>query len=98
MPSGIKYDDLLVCDDCAQILANGDLGGTDCEHGNAETHMAVMFTHWGEMTQAMVLACDEEGRGSCRDFSIVPCDGCGSALAGARHPAAVLELSVTERR
>lgn len=95
MPSGIKYDDLLVCDDCAMILANEEFDG-DCEHGNSITHHAVMFKRWGEMTQTMVLACDEQGRGSCVDFSRRDCDGCGSALAGARHPAAVLELSVTE--
>lgn len=86
----ITHDDLAVCDDCAQILANGEFDG-ECEHGDATAHADAMTEIWGEGAAGilrMVLACGEDEE-ECDSFSRRGCDGCGSSLAGGRHAAVV---------
>lgn len=75
----ITHDDLSVCDDCAQILANGEINdGTD--RGEEVAHAIAILWPVG----TLVLACGED---CCDSFSWGQCDGCGTILGGGRHPA-----------
>lgn len=74
-------DELEVCEDCAQSIANGE--GTD-ELSRRQVAL------WGADAWGLVLACGDEDEDTCPTFSTRPCDGCGSTLAGSRHLAAVL--------
>lgn len=83
----VTHDGLEVCTDCAQLIANGDLGGQECEHGGADDHAAAMVAVWGEGPAGvlgLVLELSEETEAH---FSSRRCDGCGSTLAGDRLPA-----------
>lgn len=81
----ITHDNLMVCQDCTLIIANGDMGGVECEHGNDKMHALAMVAQWDDLTNGLVLDHDEV------DFSTRPCDGCGSRLAGYRHSAVVIQ-------
>lgn len=70
-------EDLSVCDDCAMLIANGELPEDQpefkLEDGWDGYHLA--------------LNCPEDG---CEEFSWHHCDGCGSKLGGNRHPAVAM--------
>lgn len=76
-------DDLKVCEDCAGLIANDE---ATPEH---RAHVEAMdLGSEGEGT--WVLTCSGDDEESCDTFSTVPCDSCGSGLAGSRHTAAIL--------
>lgn len=80
----IIADELKVCVDCAQIIANGEIDdGTD--RGQIVADLQVQI--WGADAFGLVLSgdLDEEPH-----FSWSSCDGCGSTLGGDRFDAAVL--------
>jgi hypothetical protein len=82
----VTHDDLSVCDDCAMMLANGELGMGDESADRA--HAERIAAEWAGVPGTLVLACgDDDG---CDGFHTAPCDGCGSTLAGSRHAAAVI--------
>ena len=68
--------DIVICIDCLFYLANG-------VEDNATLQAAKnMANLWGNAY--LTINCPEECDGH---FSSHPCDGCGSHLAGDRHPA-----------
>jgi hypothetical protein len=82
-----KYDtateitfEITVCIDCTHVIANGELPA-DSEWTDEE-HTAAMLREWEDAD--ITLACDEDCEGF---FSSHDCEGCGSTLAGDRHPA-----------
>lgn len=80
----VVADDLRVCSDCAQVIANGEISdGTDRGDRTAAAQVAV----WGADAIGLVLAGTDDGPDP---FSTAPCDGCGSTLAGERWDAAVI--------
>ncbi len=72
--------DALLCTCCALWLANRDHSG--CED-DACTPMALLAD------ADVVLTCTDDCEAS---FSTSPCDGCGSHLAGDRHPAVIFTV------
>lgn len=81
--NAVDHFDLDVCDDCAQVIANGEINdGTDRGKDVADAQVRV----WGLDAVHLVLAC---GENCSESFSWAPCDGCGSTLGGNRHPASV---------
>lgn len=77
MATIVFADNLVVCTDCAILIANAE--GT-------EALAAAQVEQWGEHATGLVLA----GCEPCDDFSTRHCDGCGNTDAGERHAAAVL--------
>lgn len=76
-------DELLVCGDCAQVIANGEIDdGTD----RGDEIAALQVEVWGADAWGLVLGDTDD----MVDFSTRRCDGCGTYLAGERFPAAVL--------
>lgn len=76
----IIADGLLVCTDCAHLIANDE--ATDAHRAKvAELDDPTSPGNW-------VLAGTTEDDDT--DFSTAPCDSCGSGLAGWRTPAAIL--------
>ena len=85
----IDADNLEFCTDCVQIIANGEVTGSD---GNDITNRinAAQVEIWGQGIDGalgLVLTCPDDCEGW---FSWSPCDGCGSTLGGDRHPGAHL--------
>lgn len=86
----VDHFDLEVCDDCAQVIANGEINdGTDRDKEVADAQVRV----WGSDAVHLVLACGED---CSESFSWAPCDGCGSTLGGNRHPASVRVAQAAE--
>lgn len=81
----ITHAGLLMCSDCTAIIANGELGQGDADADHQ--HALKMAARWGEHTLNLVLAGDDT---DVIDFSTRRCAGCGSDLAGTRHPAVCL--------
>jgi hypothetical protein len=71
----ITHDEIEVCTDCAQLVANDEA---------TPEHRAAVARQWP--TGHLVLSGGEE-EDAC--FSSRPCDGCGSQLGGDRMPAVV---------
>jgi hypothetical protein len=67
--------DTEVCQDCAMLIANGEL-----PEDNPDFKLSPRWDGY-----QVVLNCDEDG---CEGFSWSPCDGCDSRLGGDRHKAA----------
>ena len=94
----VTHDDLAVCDDCAHLIANGELG--DGDETRAALHVDRMAAVWDDQPRGvlgLVLACQSDpetgecpGDDRCADFATGTCDGCGTGLAGARHTAAYI--------
>lgn len=82
--------DLLICHDCACVIANGE-----CVAMTADGYADIagdLIARWeanGWAPISLVLACEPD-EVSCPDYSTQPCDACGSHLAGWRHLAASL--------
>jgi len=89
--------DLEVCDDCAQLIANGGCEGCEScvltpyftEHGepdpeaDCQTVNDRFMAKWGDQWAGVVL-----GEGSRESWgSVDSCDGCGSDVPGTRHAA-----------
>ena len=72
---------LLVCLDCAFLLANGEMGGEATEEETA-THVAMMDSNWPAPWEL----CSGDSEND-HDFSWSSCDACGSNLGGSRHEA-----------
>jgi hypothetical protein len=72
-----------VCQDCAMMLANGELGQGDDTADRIHAERIAKRWSVGEL----VLDCGEDCEGW---FSWTECDGCGSTLGGDRHPAAYI--------
>ena len=83
MAVSVAYDDLRVCGECAQILANGEI--RDGREDDGASVAAAQVEQWGELARGLVLTGDEP-----TPFSKAQCDGCGTTLAGERWDAAVL--------
>lgn len=82
------YDGLKVCIDCTMFIANGEV--FDGTGDITAEHAAIMEREWANadaLLRDLVLACPENCEG---EFSWHACDGCGSTLAGDRHPAVAL--------
>lgn len=80
MSKFIEYE-LVVCEVCAHILANGELNdGTD----RAERAAAGMAEIWGKDARHLSVAGDED------PFSTARCGGCGQTDHGPRFPAVCL--------
>ena len=77
----IHQEDLEVCVDCTQLIANGE------DHTEEQDLEKKIEKQWGELAGHLVMSCDEGCEG---EFSWRPCDGCGSTLGGDRHKATVL--------
>ena len=87
----ITTTDLLICHDCACVIANGECVAMTAD-GYADI-AADLIARWqanGWTPSALVLACEAD-EVSCPDYATQACDACGSDLAGWRHVAAVLE-------
>jgi len=80
----ILIDELWVCSDCAQIIANGPGGMDLSEEEENRIVEALGDRYW-------VLDYDSETGAGIDDFSRRQCDGCGSHLGGSRHRAVVFE-------
>ena len=81
----VAVDGLNVCDDCASLVANGEVTGQEAARDITDAHAAKMVAKWGDQLRHMVLAGDSES-----SESEYECDGCGSTAWGSRHPAAIL--------
>jgi hypothetical protein len=80
-------DDLKVCVDCVQVIANGEINdGTDRGDEVAAAQVAI----WGDDAIGLVLTGSIDDPGGELGFYWSSCDGCGSTLGGDRHAAAVL--------
>ena len=77
---------LMVCDDCVQILANA---ATSEDTGSETTDIAAeaLAQNWPGVS-VVLSSTDEEDR---VDFGTSPCEGCGSRDAGGRSPAVVFD-------
>ena len=75
----VTHDDLLVCTDCVQLIANAE-GTTDLAERVAR--------RWPDAHLVLAGDLDTEA-----EFSHRTCDGCGDTLAGDRFPAAGLETN-----
>lgn len=87
----ITTADLLICHDCACVIANGECVILTAD-GNADI-APDLIARWednGWVPSSLVLACEPDGS-TCPDYSSQPCDACGSDIAGWRHVAASLE-------
>jgi len=83
--TAILYDNLMVCDECALVIANGEIDdGTDRGQQIADAQVE----QWGELAIGLTLACGDD-EDECDYFSWRRCDGCGSTLGGGRHKAVV---------
>ncbi len=80
----LDVTDIEVCTDCVLLIANGEFDG-ECEHGDSLDHVLAMVEYQPIGFGDLVL-----GDGDEIDFSTSRCEGCGSTLAGSRHPAAIL--------
>lgn len=80
--ASISIDSLAVCEDCAQIIANGEISAYE---DNGAAVAAAQVAQWGEHAAHLVLG-DLEGSW----FSWESCEGCGSTLGGERHSACIL--------
>lgn len=67
------------CDDCVQIIANGEITAYD---DNGEAHAARMLMHYGEHVNKLVNGNETYG------FCGTPCEVCGDPLAGDREEVA----------
>lgn len=76
--------EFLVCDDCAQIIANA---ATSMETGSETTDIAAesLAKNWPEAN----IVLDFSNEDDHTDFSDTPCGGCDTTLAGGRTPAVV---------
>ena len=76
----------LVCDDCAQIIANA---ATSEETGSESTDIAAeaLAKNWPGVTLTLTSHDDEDRV----DFAISPCGGCDTTLAGGRTPAVAFD-------
>ena len=85
----IDADNLEFCTECVLLIANGEVSDSDGNDigpsvANAQTEI------WGygiNGALGLVLDCPEDCEGW---FSNSQCDGCGTYLAGDRHPGAHL--------
>lgn len=75
--------ELVVCDDCVQIIANA---ATSEETGSETTDIAAAALAENWPGANLVVSDDEDSRS---DFSSTRCGGCGSTLAGGRTGAVV---------
>lgn len=83
----VDADNLEFCTDCVMLLANGEVIGSD-GHDISDDINAAQVLIWGSGINGalgLVLDCPENCDG---EFSTSMCDGCGSYVAGDRHPGA----------
>jgi len=72
---------LEVCDDCAMLIANGEL-----PEDNPEFRLSGDWDGYH-----LALDCPED----CESFTMSSCDGCESPLGGNRHPAVAFKVATT---
>jgi len=82
-----------VCIDCIMAIANNDFTGLDYHYSEDEAS-----TRMDEIKQGMAelganIVCMDEGTD---EFCVMPCDCCGSKLAGERHYVADITDSLGE--
>lgn len=69
------YAEIMLCPDCAIVIANGDASGIE----DADTHLAAMDAH---LTGYAFVACSGETCDeTCGGFRTETCGGCGSYTA-----------------
>ena len=82
----VTHDDLLVCVDCAMMIANGEMAGDHTE-AEAAAHAEAMAAQWQGVPGTLALDGLTDGDEA---YGTAPCDGCGSHLHGARFSAVVI--------
>lgn len=84
--------DLMVCTDCAMLIANGTVGNEDPEQDAAHAERMLAYLGPDNVRPGTLVS----GSGPDEEFSRFPCEGCGNTDAGHRMPAAIL-TPTTER-
>jgi len=88
------YIDIEVCDECVLAIVNGDLTGLDYSYDSREASERKSAIVAGEESLS------SEGQvvisGDRNEFSIDPCDCCGTKLAGGRTSGKVLITKVLD--
>jgi hypothetical protein len=89
----IIRDEILLCDDCHIAAVNGDVSGvsTQAQIDATESGLSRLGAH-------LVSSYDSESGRGVHEFTRLPCDCCGSKLAGARHEFAILGDSSSTHR
>jgi hypothetical protein len=81
-------DNLMVCSDCMQMIANGDVSGLDYHYTEKQAARRLVEINEGMAAQGGQVVCGDVD--NFDEFSGRPCGCCGDNLAGARHHCVVL--------
>jgi hypothetical protein len=81
-PPRFDVIDLMICDHCAVITANG------CECDEDRDRADAMVLHLGDDVRHLVLGDTDED--AHVPFSVDDCESCGDPYAGGRYPAVIL--------
>lgn len=79
--------DMLVCVDCAMVIANADYSGLDYHYDDPDARMEEINRGLSD-AGGIIVSGDPEND---REYSSYSCDCCRSSLAGYRHHCVLLE-------
>lgn len=87
----IVRDGIQLCDDCMIAAVNGDFTGLDYHYtrSKADERQAEIEAGLERLGPHLVMA-TTEGEHACDEFSVHPCDCCGTRLFGRRSYFAIL--------
>jgi hypothetical protein len=84
-------DGIQLCEDCLFAAVNGDVTGVgDIPGITAAERIQAIEAGLTRLGPNLVSDFDSETGKGCNEFSVMPCDCCGTKLYGSRHEFAIL--------